>query len=228
MSHVRLLRRPPSLRPYHPFRIRSFDPNPFIRRASFFNQSSSKSSPFTARRIVLLCAVLSPAAFVKLSDDTNASQRETYEDRMLHASTDEQHSELSAKVSKLGPLSGKVILWLDRNIYEPIATCFRFLHLFVVFIPVILSTPAIWIGSQQGNGSRSGQIWWYGFLVKAMERAGPAFIKVCMMIPFSFEIANAYTAWPMGCQSIRHISRRDVQDNVFPPFQCATSFPSRY
>ncbi|PSK42259.1 ABC1 family protein, mitochondrial [Elsinoe australis] len=50
----------------------------------------------------------------------------------------------------------------------------------VIFVPVIITVPAIWIGSRQKDkdDERSGTIWWYGFLVSSMERAGAAFIKL--------------------------------------------------
>jgi aarF domain-containing kinase len=36
------------------------------------------------------------------------------------------------------------------------------------------------IGSHDGrrDGERWGAIWWYGFLIRQMENAGPTFIKV--------------------------------------------------
>ena len=73
-----------------------------------------------------------------------------------------------------------VILFLDVYIWEPICTGFRFVHLLLIFVPVIVSVPAIWIGRRQKSRDmeRSGTLWWYSFLVKSMERAGPAFIKV--------------------------------------------------
>ncbi|KAK6858171.1 ABC1 family protein [Apiospora arundinis] len=44
---------------------------------------------------------------------------------------------------------------------------------------VILAVPAIWVGTRQPDhdNERSGTLWWYGFLVQAMEWSGPAFIK---------------------------------------------------
>lgn len=73
-------------------------------------------------------------------------------------------------------------LFIDRFFYEPIATGLRFLHLVVIFVPVIATVPAIWLGPRRKDrdNERTGRLWWYGFLVHAMERAGPAFIKVPM------------------------------------------------
>ena len=82
--------------------------------------------------------------------------------------------------SALNQLPQKIILFLDIYFWEPICTGLRFLQLAAIFIPVILTIPAIWIGNRQPDrdNERSGTLWWYGFLVRSMEWAGPAFIKV--------------------------------------------------
>lgn len=78
-------------------------------------------------------------------------------------------------------LGHKILLFLDVYIWEPVCTGVRFLHLFVIFVPVILAIPAVWIGPRQSqfDNERSGTLWWFSFLVQSMEWAGPAFIKVC-------------------------------------------------
>lgn len=78
-------------------------------------------------------------------------------------------------------LGHKILLFLDVYIWEPVCTGVRFLHLFVIFVPVILAIPAVWIGPRQPqfDNERSGTLWWFSFLVQGMEWAGPAFIKVC-------------------------------------------------
>ena len=65
-------------------------------------------------------------------------------------------------------------------VIEPIATGLRFVHLVVIFVPVILAIPLACVGPRQPDRSneRIGTIWWYSFLIKSMERAGPTFIKV--------------------------------------------------
>ncbi|CUA70827.1 ABC1 family protein C21C3,03, mitochondrial [Rhizoctonia solani] len=70
--------------------------------------------------------------------------------------------------------------FLRSRIWEPIRTGFRFLHLLAIFIPVILTAPMIVVGPQEDRygGDRWGAVWWYGLLVKAMQRAGPTFIKL--------------------------------------------------
>ncbi|KAK3047140.1 hypothetical protein LTS18_013218, partial [Coniosporium uncinatum] len=76
----------------------------------------------------------------------------------------------------------RIVLYrfFDDYLVEPICTCFRFLHLVVIFVPVIATIPLIWFGKRQKDrdNERSGTLWWYGFLVSSMERAGAAFIKL--------------------------------------------------
>lgn len=81
--------------------------------------------------------------------------------------------------NKLIKLIYGAIAVFDKYLWEPICTTTRFLHLAVIFVPVILGVPAMWIGQRQpdNDNERSGTLWWYGFLVQAMEWAGPAFIK---------------------------------------------------
>ncbi|KAK5125615.1 hypothetical protein LTR85_011889 [Meristemomyces frigidus] len=69
---------------------------------------------------------------------------------------------------------------LDTYLIEPLATGFRFLHLVIIFVPVIFTIPVIWIGARQPDrdNERTGTLWWYGYLVTSMERAGAAFIKL--------------------------------------------------
>lgn len=122
---------------------------------------------------------LGTAAFVKLSENEEASG-DTGERRMLQASRKEIAKKVDEDDQGLSRLRHKVVYFLDLFVWEPLCTGFRFLHLALIFVPVILAVPAIWIGRRQKdrNNERSGTLWWYGFLVKGMEWAGPAFIKV--------------------------------------------------
>lgn len=72
-------------------------------------------------------------------------------------------------------------LFRDR-IWEPLRTGARFLHLFAIFAPVILTSPMLFVGTpgkkHRHGGERWGALWWYGFFTAQMQRAGPTFIKV--------------------------------------------------
>lgn len=74
----------------------------------------------------------------------------------------------------------RILDLLRDRIWEPIRTAGRFVHLVVLFAPVILTSPMLLVGRKRGKkrGERRGAIWWYGFLVAQMQRAGPTFIKV--------------------------------------------------
>ncbi len=100
---------------------------------------------------------------------------------MLEASRDEIKKEVSADVHGFQRFKHSIILFADLYLWEPICTGLRFFHLVVIFVPVIVAVPAIWVGKRDKmrGGERWGTVWWYRFLVQAMERAGPAFIKVC-------------------------------------------------
>ncbi|SPO40048.1 related to unusual protein kinase [Pseudozyma flocculosa] len=80
---------------------------------------------------------------------------------------------------------------IHAYIIEPLGTAKRFIVLVVLFLPVILTAPMLMVGhrreggrrrgrrvSKREEGERWGALWWYGFLVKQMERAGPTFIKL--------------------------------------------------
>lgn len=134
------------------------------------------------QRIIWAAAVaaLSPAVFVQLSETDNDGTEQTAEGRMLQASRDEIAKKLRDDDHGISRVRHGIILYLDIYIWEPLCTGLRFLHLVAIFVPVILSVPAIWIGNRDKtrDNERSGTLWWYWFLVKSMERGGPAFIKV--------------------------------------------------
>ncbi|KAK7708008.1 hypothetical protein SLS64_006830 [Diaporthe eres] len=99
---------------------------------------------------------------------------------MLQASRKEISKKVDDDDRGLSRLRHKVVYFLDVYVWEPLCTGFRFFHLALIFVPVILAVPAMWIGRRQKdrNNERAGTLWWYGFLVKGMEWAGPAFIKL--------------------------------------------------
>ena len=127
----------------------------------------------------VLLSTLSPLAFVKLEEE-GPDDGKTGEMHMLEASRRELKKEVPDDKKGLPRVWSKIALVFGRYIFEPLATSFRFLHLAFIFVPVIFTTPVVLFGTKQRgrDGERSGALWWYGFLVHSMERAGPAFIKV--------------------------------------------------
>ena len=111
--------------------------------------------------------------------EEHSDDGKTSEEHMLEISRAEIEGAVPDFVAGSKVLRG-LWLFLDNWIYEPIATGFRFLKLFVIFMPVIITAPIIFVGARSPgrDNERWGAIWWYGFLVKSMERAGAAFIKV--------------------------------------------------
>lgn len=125
-------------------------------------------------------AALGTAAFVELSGEENTIPSQTGEKRMLQASRAEIAKKLDDNDRGVSRLYHNIILYLDLYLWEPLCTGFRFLHLAVIFVPVLVAVPIIWVGKRHKHrdNERMGALWWYNFLVKAMEWAGPAFIKV--------------------------------------------------
>lgn len=99
---------------------------------------------------------------------------------MLEASREEIKKKVDDDVHGFRRVRDSIVYFSDVYIWEPICTGLRFLHLVVIFVPVMVTVPALWIGKRdpKRDNERSGSLWWYWFLVKSMERAGPAFIKV--------------------------------------------------
>lgn len=126
-----------------------------------------------------MLAALSPLAFVELSEE-EGGDGETGEGRMLEASRQEIAEYVPEYLRGSRKIRRGIWRFFDTYIIEPIATGLRFLHLVFIFVPVIATVPIIWLGAKQKDrdDERSGTLWWYGFLVSSMERAGAAFIKL--------------------------------------------------
>lgn len=129
--------------------------------------------------------VLAAAAFVELSEEDNTGTEKTSELRMLEVSRQEIKKTLNDDDTGLTRLRHGVVLFLDLYIWEPICTGVRFLQLVVIFVPVIMAVPIMWVGKRHPDrdNERTGTLLWYNFLVKSMEWAGPSFIKVYSFLP---------------------------------------------
>ena len=94
--------------------------------------------------------------------------QQTAEGRMLEASRAEIKKEVSDDVRGLRRLSDSVIVFVDLYLWEPLCTGLRFLHLVVIFVPVLVAVPAIRFGARdpKRDNERRGTLWWYWFLVK--------------------------------------------------------------
>ncbi|ORE04948.1 ABC1-domain-containing protein [Rhizopus microsporus var. microsporus] len=77
----------------------------------------------------------------------------------------------------------RVVKLLDDWIIEPVLTLRRLAHILILFIPIVLTAPSVYFGKYNPiEGERSGTLWWFDFLAKQMERAGPTFIKLAQWI----------------------------------------------
>ncbi|GAA5900292.1 hypothetical protein JCM5296_003031 [Sporobolomyces johnsonii] len=74
-------------------------------------------------------------------------------------------------------------------VLEPISTSARFVHLALLFLPVLVTAPILALelvdesrdrrkGREKGERTRTTTRWWYRLLVHQMEWAGPTFIKL--------------------------------------------------
>jgi len=154
--------------------------------------------PATGVKLTLL-SLLSPAAFVALSEEDDGDGK-TPEEHMLEASRAEIAKEVPEDTHGIKRLWKAVYLVAYTYIVEPIATTGRFLHLVIIFVPVIATIPALWFGRRQKDrdNERIGTLWWYSFLVHSMERAGPAFIKVQDTRKEHAILADLRSSWVSG------------------------------
>ena len=136
-----------------------------------------------ARNLLLISASLTLPLAVERPDVQAANREEsTLEQSLLDTSEEERHAEtygVSKDWSVFYHFFRRIKIAFLRYMYEPIATGLRFIQLVVIFVPVFATIPVIFIGSRdtEHDNERSGTLWWYSFLVRQMERAGPTFIK---------------------------------------------------
>lgn len=131
------------------------------------------------RLVLWSIAALAPGAFVKISEE-EPEQGLTHEQQMLKISREEISKKVPEDAKGLAKAWKSLVYVLDQYFYEPLATTFRFFHLLIIFVPVIVSIPIVFVGPRHKDrdNARIGVVWWFTFLVKSMERAGPAFIKL--------------------------------------------------
>ncbi|KAF2735082.1 ABC1 family protein-like protein [Polyplosphaeria fusca] len=172
--------------------LRQSTPAVFRCRISTRPLSSGRSSftrkyfatPKFPRRTILWSgaagATLSPLAFIDIGNNGSDDGEKTHEEAMLEASTKELKDHVPRSLQNSKKYRRGVYFFVDMYIIEPICTGLRFLHLVIIFVPVIATIPVIWLGTRQKerHNVKSGTLWWYRFLVRSMERAGAAFIKL--------------------------------------------------
>lgn len=212
--------------PRHSHTLASFlrHSRPFLGRAP---------PPIKGGRVLLAAtaAVLSPAAFIELSEKDDEDDGKTGEQHMLEASRAELAEIAPSWVGSSKRVRRSIWRFFDTWIVEPIATGLRFLHLVIIFVPVIAAVPMIWVGtrSDKRDGERWGTVWWYGFLVTSMERAGAAFIKVRKLCPFVFlhTLCTVFSVFLLcGLCSIPPLSSITAAVRLSDSHALALSFPN--
>ena len=202
----RLLIRTSTPSPFHPFRPTKCPRAP--------TRNVRGTAPVTGK---VLFAALTPLAFLELAEG-GSGHGKTGQDIMLENSREEVQKSVQKDVGGLSSVRQRISVFLWCYIYDPLATGVRFLHLVVIFAPVVLTIPSVWFGRKvtAHHGTRSGTLWWYNFLVSAMQRAGPAFIKVSQY-PITCRHSTGQTidfplktAWAMGSIPQRYIPPRTM------------------
>ncbi|KAI0082092.1 ABC1-domain-containing protein [Panus rudis PR-1116 ss-1] len=112
-------------------------------------------------------------------------------------------------------------LFVER-IWEPVLTAGRFIHLLILFLPVLFTSPMLLIGRPERRlgGDRWGAVWWYGFLTAQMQRAGPTFVKLAQWAASRADLFPALLCDRLGAlhssgkpHTLRHTKR--VIERVF-------------
>lgn len=111
------------------------------------------------------------------NNTSNTVQAESTLDAMIG---DDSDGAIDNTTGRLRRSLGQLLKILDDWILEPLLTIRRFLHIVFLFAPVILTSPALVLGSEVTIEDTTGSIWWYDLLATRMEKAGPSFIKVSM------------------------------------------------
>ncbi|KAK2841589.1 hypothetical protein FQN49_006109 [Arthroderma sp. PD_2] len=139
-------------------------------------------------------ATLTPAALLQLAEKNkegdgtstreremlNASRAEAKNIRRVGRGIVDENGDADPERQRPRNLLWRVYGLLDEYVFEVIATGFRFVHLVVLFIPVIASVPIVFFGQRvkDRDNHRRGTLLWYALIVFTMERAGSAFIKL--------------------------------------------------
>lgn len=171
-----------------------------------WSSNSSNSSWNSSCSHVLFASATAIAALTP-SDEEKSSKHvlipvsgaDTREEGLLLASKQELEDSARGR-SRENPSTlyiwyKNVVRWFYRICYNPVATCLRFLHLALLFGPVLITFPAVLVGPKvlsnmnrfdniieddntSSSRDRIGAIWWFKYLTWTMEMAGPSFIKV--------------------------------------------------
>lgn len=88
--------------------------------------------------------------------------------------------DLAPPTDKYSCMIHQIVCLLKDSVIEPLLTGRRLIHLFLIYLPVLLTSPMLMLGySSPWDYNKSwAAVWWYDQLALAMEHAGPTFLKV--------------------------------------------------
>lgn len=155
------------------------------RKVSEYSRPNYERQRSRSQSGIILLSFLTtgvPIAFSEAKGDAEITTEEeiTTEKMMLKVSMNEGKDVEPPDLDMVIKLYRTMRFLFDAIFLEPFATGVRFIQLMVIFMPVVVTVPIIWFGKRvrSRDNERSGTLWWYGFLVFSMERAGATFIKV--------------------------------------------------
>lgn len=164
-------------------------------------RGSSLPPPRTAWLLMLPLSM----SKMQLDDSTMTEKAHDFYEHAIDLSLNEKAS-LLEEGEQLS-LWDRFLTSLHRYIIEPLGTARRFLFLAILFIPVIATAPLLaleWSNDKSSPAAskkkqsrkyqeRATTRWWYSFLVRQMERAGPTFIKVCLILMYEISTSDKHS-----------------------------------
>jgi len=149
------------------------------------SQSSAFRTPRVSRKFVWIISVAGGISLYLTSDKQEFSLRAFFSSPTIIPCTDASStSSPDPPINSPAEVDRSILSWigiiLRERVWEPVLTARRFVHLLLLFIPVLFSAPMLFVGPTEASlhGDRWGAVWWYDFLTAQMQRAGPTFVKV--------------------------------------------------
>ncbi|KAE8837081.1 hypothetical protein PTNB73_07986 [Pyrenophora teres f. teres] len=166
-------------------------------------------------------AILSPLAFVDVAHKKTDNGEQTHEEAMLEASRKELDEQVPHALRNSSKYRRGIYFFIEDYIIEPIATGFRFLHLVIIFVPVIVTIPVIWLGARQPDrdNERSGTLWcWVNGPPLEQTFSRPRFTKQTIEAAFdgrSFDdIFEEFDETPLGVGAIAQVYKAKLKPEL--------------
>ncbi|TBU49914.1 ABC1-domain-containing protein [Dichomitus squalens] len=169
--------------------------------SQFFTRTAAPSSSFS-RKLLWIIPVTGGIAF--LAAPARKDNRNVFASPNLipcsEAAAESLHPVIMSPYESDRTLLGRIRDFLRDRILEPVLTAQRFVYLCFLFVPVLLTAPMLLIGPPESKlgGDRWGAVWWYGFLTRQMQYAGPTFIKLAQWAASRADLFPALLCERMG------------------------------